>query len=166
MRRLAIFCLLCMIDVATLHAAETMGRLFFTPAQRATLDAGKELEKPKGAERVIKGPRSVKLNGVVKRSDGESMVWINGKPVVQGSSVAASVSAADPAAVRVRVKGEDRAADLRVGQTLDTASGRIDKFAPADGKDPRRKANPSPAASTAEKSGDASSAEHPADGSK
>ncbi|HYJ20313.1 MAG TPA: hypothetical protein VEW72_14185, partial [Burkholderiales bacterium] len=97
---------------------------------------------------------------VVQRSDGESMVWINGKPVGKGSSVAASVSNADPAAVRVRIRGSDQAADLRVGQTLDTASGKIDKVAPANSNDAARKRSRATAKSAGENAGDANAAEN------
>jgi len=159
MKRLGLL-LLCALHLTAIHAAEPIGRLFFTPAQRATLDAGKELEKPKGAARVVHGPSSVQVNGVVQRSDGESMVWINGKPVGKGSSVAASVSNSDPAAVRVRIRGNDQAADLRVGQTLDTASGKIDKIAPANSNGAARKRSRAPEKSAGENAGDAKAAEN------
>jgi hypothetical protein len=99
--------------------AENLGRLFFTPAERNALDAGKftaTRESP-----ALRGPRSVTLNGVVKRSDGEFTVWVNGQSVSEGglSGVIASPSQADPAAARVRVRGASAAVSLRVGQRLE-----------------------------------------------
>lgn len=110
-------------------AEEVLGRLFFTPAQRNTLDAGKQLATPKG-KRVVQGPPSVRVDGVVTRSDGESVIWINGKPVNarDASGVRAKASRRDPAEVEVRVPGLGRPADVRVGQTLDTASGTVDRL--------------------------------------
>ena len=64
-----------------------LGRLFLTPEQRAALDnarrnriraealAAAADKKPK-----IPPARSVTINGVVSRSDGESTVWVNGHP--------------------------------------------------------------------------------------
>ena len=61
-------------------AAEPLGRLFFTPEQRAALDAGKLIQAPRSSRvPAARGPREVTLNGVVTRSDGESTVWVNGR---------------------------------------------------------------------------------------
>jgi hypothetical protein len=56
------------------------GTVVFTPSQRAALDAGKQVSKPRTARAVApRGPRAVTLNGVVTRSDGGTAVWINGR---------------------------------------------------------------------------------------
>ncbi len=111
----------------SLHAAEPLGRLFFTPAQRNTLDAGKQLDRPKKAGPSVSGPRSVTLNGIVTRSDGGTAVWINGHEAggktVPG--VRASASAADPTSAQLRVGGAGKSVRLRVGQQLDRVSGKV-----------------------------------------
>ena len=117
-----------MLPWCATHSAEPWGRLFFTPSQRAALDAGKSLGKPRTVRAVApRGPRAVTLNGVVTRSDGESAVWINGheargKPV---SGVSASTSATDPTSAQLRVGGARNSVRLRVGQQLDPASGKV-----------------------------------------
>lgn len=110
---------------ADVPAAEPLGRLFFTPAQRNTLDAGKQLDLPKKAGPTVRGPRSVTVNGVVTRSDGESTVWVNGAPAESRRPGAAPISAkpAGPAGARVRVL--DSESKLRVGQTLDRRTGKV-----------------------------------------
>src|SRR5258708_20060344 len=87
------------------YSAEPLGRLFFTPAQRSTLDAGKQLATPRKAE--PSGPRTATLNGVVTRSDGESTVWVNGQEVSRNGTPAvnASTSASNPASARVELRG-------------------------------------------------------------
>ena len=55
-------------------AADSLGRLFFTPAQRNVLDAGKSLGKAAPVVPVAPGPRNVFLSGVVTRSDAERTV--------------------------------------------------------------------------------------------
>jgi hypothetical protein len=126
MRHMLAYCVLLLV-LGGPHAAqaENLGRLFFTPAERNALDAGKftaTRESP-----ALRGPQSVKLNGVVKRSDGQFTVWVNGKSVSEGglSGVIASPSQADPAAARVRVRGASAAVSLRVGQRLEHETGKV-----------------------------------------
>jgi hypothetical protein len=106
-----------------LHAAEPLGRLFFTPGQRATLDAGKELDKPKLTGPAVRGPRTVTVNGVVTRSDGESTVWVNGSPASNRGPAPISATPAGATAARIQVL--DSKARLRVGQTLDRRTGKV-----------------------------------------
>ena len=110
------------------HSAEPLGRLFFKPSQRAALDAGKSLAKPRAVRAVApRGPRAVTLNGVVTRSDGERAIWLNGHEV-RGNSVSgvsASTSTTDPSSAQLRVGGARQSVRLRVGQQLDPASGKV-----------------------------------------
>ena len=107
------------------NSAEPLGRLFFTPAQRNTLDAGKELAKPRQA--APSGPRAAMLNGVVTRSDGESTVWVNGHAVSRTGSPAmnASASVSDPTAARVELQGAGGRVKLKVGQRFDRSTGKV-----------------------------------------
>jgi hypothetical protein len=59
--------------------AETLGRLFFTPAERAALDrAGQGIvEKP---VEVTGHVASSKISGYVSRSDGQVTVWMDNEP--------------------------------------------------------------------------------------
>jgi hypothetical protein len=107
------------------NSAEPLGRLFFTPEQRNALDAGKELARPKQTGPDVRGPRSLKVNGIVTRSDGESTVWVNGRAagVKSPSSAAISASASDRVTARVQVPGIST--KLRVGQSLNRSTGRV-----------------------------------------
>ena len=56
------------------HAAE-LGRLFYTPQQRAQLDAGQTSpDNPESGTR-----SSITVNGVIQKQGGKRTVWINGK---------------------------------------------------------------------------------------
>ena len=119
------------------NSAEPLGRLFFTPGQRNTLDAGKQLAKPRQA--APDGPRAAMLNGVVTRSDGESTIWVNGRAVSRTGSPAvnASASASDPAAARVELQGARGRVKLKVGQRFDRSTGKVQESyesAPVDTK--------------------------------
>jgi hypothetical protein len=128
--------LAAMLPWCTTHSAEPLGRLFFTPSQRAALDAGKQISKPRTVRAVApRRPRAVTLNGVVTRSDGESAVWINGHEAggKTVSGVRASTSATDPTSVQLRVGGARKSVRLRVGQQLDPASGKVlERYEAAD----------------------------------
>ncbi len=90
------------------HAAE-LGRLFYTPQQRAQLDAGQT--SPDNPE---SGTRSfITVNGVIQKQGGPRTVWINGKqqPADQGNE-------RTPATVPVTVPGKSRPVQLKVGQRL------------------------------------------------
>jgi hypothetical protein len=117
-----------MLPWCATHSAEPWGRLFFTPSQRAALDAGKQISKPATVRAVApRGPRAVMLNGVVTRSDGESAVWINGHEAggKSVSGVSASTFATDPTSAQLRVGGGQKSVRMRVGQQLDPASGKV-----------------------------------------
>jgi hypothetical protein len=109
-------------------AAEPLGRLFFTPAQRSALDAGKKIGEPRAARASLpRGPREITLDGVVTRSDGESMVWVNGRSLDSEPppGVSATVAGSDPAAAQIKLRGVRDPLRLRVGQRVDSATGRI-----------------------------------------
>ena len=99
-----------------LNSAEPLGRLFFTPAQRHALDAGKYVGTPSS---IGHAPQTVHLDGVVTRSDGGTAVWINGHEAgetIPGVKVAASTT--DPTSAQLRIDGMQKPVRLRVGQKL------------------------------------------------
>ena len=64
-------------------AEQAMGRLFFTPEQRARMDVARQHERSVKieAEQQENEPpaANITLNGVITRSDGKTTVWINNK---------------------------------------------------------------------------------------
>jgi hypothetical protein len=114
---------------SAVFAAEPLGRLFFSPAQRNALDAGKKITAPRAtrAPAAPRGPREITLNGVVTRSDGEYTVWVNGRAVGKGGppGVSATPSANHPSAARVNLRGTNNPVELRVGQQLKRSTGKI-----------------------------------------
>jgi len=65
------------------------GRLFYTPAQRAQLEAARvrNITRDRQAEAAL-APPPQRFDGVVIRSDGSSTNWVNGQPQVGASGVA------------------------------------------------------------------------------
>lgn len=109
---------------AAATTAEPLGRLFFTPKQRNDLDAGKYAGARTPA---VPAPRSVRLDGVVTRSDADRTVWINGRVYHGGSpdGVQVKTSPGAPASTTIRIPGKAAATRVKVGQRLDLNSGQI-----------------------------------------
>lgn len=114
------------LTCADAMAADPLGRLFFTPAQRSALDAGKRIGEAAPRAPEPRGPQQVRLDGVVTRSDGESTVWVNGRPsdLSPLPNVGVSVGT-DPASAQIRVPGVPGGRRISVGQSLDTRSGAV-----------------------------------------
>lgn len=111
--------------IATAHAQdEALGRLFYTPAQRAALDANIR-SASKETRPTPAPPPSVTVNGVVTRSDGERTVWIDGHAYHRddNADIQVSVEPENPAVVELKVKGVPGRQSVRVGQQLDPATG-------------------------------------------
>jgi hypothetical protein len=122
--------------VDTAVAAEGLGRLFFAPGQRAQLDVARA-QRDRRAPVVVEnmeqpapqGPDVLTYSGVVRRNDGKSTVWINGKPMTERTrdSDVNLLGVRRDGAISVTVPQTDRAASLRVGQSLDITSGTIEE---------------------------------------
>ena len=125
-------------------AAESFGRLFLTPEQRVQLEAARaqrdrrlpitvEAESTQApAPAVAQGPSIVTYDGMVRRSDGKSTVWLNGKPVnernrAQPEHEVSITGLRNDGAVSVAIPQADRRASLKVGQSLEVTSGTIEE---------------------------------------
>ena len=123
MKRVAMLLLLLPFAGAS---ADPIGRLFFTPEQRATLDNARRQNIKIDVETEAPAMENIKVNGVVKRSDGESIVWINNRPIRNRQAPGGyKITPTDSARVNVQLPQSHRSVDMKVGQSLNAASGRI-----------------------------------------
>jgi hypothetical protein len=119
-------------------AAEPLGRLFYTPEQRATLDIARSkktrvnLETETAVEKPPPPPEPeiVRYGGVVRRSDGKATVWLNNKPINEkeirsGATVVGSVR--PDGSVLVQSQQSGRRVDLKVGQSAELLSGTVEE---------------------------------------
>lgn len=92
-------------------SAVNVGRLFFTPQKRATLD---QLRRRKiylpAADQSLDG---ISLDGIVRRSSGKSTVWINGVPHQDASPLAQI----DNSSAKV-LQSNGKSVEVRVGESL------------------------------------------------
>jgi len=91
------------------NAAE-LGRLFFTPQERAQLERQGALKSVQPAARID----TLTVNGMIQKSGGKRIYWINGE---QQDAVASSGQA--PASVRVTVPGKPQPVEVKVGQRVE-----------------------------------------------
>jgi hypothetical protein len=106
--------------------AQQLGRLFFTPEQREVLDARRKARLPDKPAPVAISP-TTRVDGYVKRSHGKSTIWLDGQAIPDGVRAEGLRvhRGSDPSRVSIGVGDEGRNVSVRVGQTVDRASGEI-----------------------------------------
>jgi hypothetical protein len=109
-----------------------LGRMFFTPEQRATLDNArkKNLRIEIGTDNVqppaAPVPQNLSVNGIVRRSDGKSTIWLNNRAVIEPRADGINVvTGKNDNRVKLTDPASGRSVDLKVGQTVEILSGTI-----------------------------------------
>jgi hypothetical protein len=126
-------CLVLLMLVASpaWAADAALGRLFFTPVERNALEEARRKNvraEVQAIEKPARPPvRNVTVTGLVRRSDGENTVWVNGKPVDGATTdgLKVRVTAGQQAAVIVHEPAQGHTLRLKVGQRADILTGRI-----------------------------------------
>jgi len=101
-------------------AAADLGRLFFTPQERAQLERQYFVSAEPGA----KPARTLIVNGVIQREGGKRIIWVNGEQKTAGTADSRS-----PASVPVVLPGKTDPVQVKVGQRL-----MLDQAEPSPGK--------------------------------
>jgi len=129
-----IFLLLVLVGRDVLAADYPIGTVFYSPKERIALVARrngateemvvaeeKKFEQEKDAEKdVDEAPKSLPyaVSGIVTRSGGKSVVWLNGRPVKENSP--------DESLPAIRLSRDHVVIDgkaVKVGETLDISPG-------------------------------------------
>ena len=131
MRRAALAAVLAGVlgaAAATGAAAQDLGRLFFTPDQRAALDARRKARVPdKPASTPQVESPVTRINGMVQRSGGKSTVWVNGEAIPESAQAEAQSAprAAGTGQVAVPLGEGGTGIRMRVGESLNRGSGEV-----------------------------------------
>jgi hypothetical protein len=106
--------------------AQELGRLFFTPEQRANLDARRKARVPDKPAAVSISPNT-RIDGYVERSGGPATVWVNGEPVPEQAPEAPRIDTPATGEGRVSISTGEGGGRIRLkpGQTIDRASGEV-----------------------------------------
>lgn len=109
--------------------AQELGRLFFTPEQRAALDARRKARVPDKPAATPQAESPItRINGAVQRSGGRSTVWVNGEAIpegVQPGGPQIAPRAGNPGRVSIPAGEGPQRYDLRVGESLDRGNGEV-----------------------------------------
>ncbi|MBX3661548.1 MAG: hypothetical protein KF804_03755 [Burkholderiales bacterium] len=129
MRALLLMLLIAALPAA--HAAELAGRLFYTPDQRAQLDQLRAQKAVASQVRDEPVPETVTYNGIIRRSDGKTTIWMNKQPMSaaelrSGQAVTGTVSR-DGRIVLQNPAGNNGKVELKVGQSATLLSGKVDE---------------------------------------
>lgn len=87
--------------------AEELGRLFFTPTERMQLERQHALKSGNDNN----DQSVISVNGVIKRSDGSRIVWINGKAQKLNAS-------GNSDKIPVTVPGKKKPVEVKVGERI------------------------------------------------
>lgn len=109
------FALLAAFSMMPHAQANELGRLFFTPTERSQFE---QALKARQAENGSSEQSVIAVNGIIQRSDGSRIVWINGKVQHTGHG-------SDPNKVPVLVPGKNNTVEVKVGQRV-----RVENSAP------------------------------------
>jgi hypothetical protein len=141
---------------------ERLGRLFFTPAQRASLDVARSqraraaVATEKSDQDATPVPQTITYSGVLRRSDGKTTVWINNQPVHDRESAGAGaiVGRVRPdGSVTLQVAESGRSVSLKPGQSVELLTGAVEEA--YSRRFEASKPEPKPAAKPAAKAADA-----------
>jgi hypothetical protein len=106
-------------------SAQELGRLFFTPEQRAVLDARRRARVPDTPTVSVVASPTTRVDGFVRRSGAPSTVWVNGEPLgEQGAEAPRIVRGSVDPRVSIPIDGGVRFS-LKPGQVLDRGSGEV-----------------------------------------
>lgn len=153
MRALLIALALLLPPVA--NAADTIGRLFFTPEQRTQLDTLRIKKVVAVQTKDEPPPEIVTYSGIIRRTDGKTTVWVNNKALSEADlrnqpSVSGRVSRDG----QILLEAGSGKMQLKVGQSAELLSGRVAESysavqatpAPASKSKPESKPPSTPAA--------------------
>jgi hypothetical protein len=150
---------LLFLVVLPASAADTLGRLFMTPEQRHALDSLRETGADSHATAGTLAPagvtpveRPVVLNGVVRRSRGPDVVWVNGARAGAPDSPIRLRLGPDPSN-RVTLEGAADGISVRLkpGQFWDPTTRRVANCYGCDAPATSAAVEPAPVEATADK---------------
>lgn len=131
MIRRAACAMLCLLPALAM-AAPPLGRLFYTPEQRARMDVARQQERnvrieDEEATPAAPPPANIILNGVITRSDGKTTVWINNRPQTPEQTGQGVGVQGKGGQINVTLPDARRNVPLKVGQSLDVTSGKVEE---------------------------------------
>lgn len=131
MKRFTALLLLLIAPVTQAADPAPIGRIFFTPEQRAQLDTLRTQKAVASQVRDEPIPENVTYNGIVRRSDGKTTVWVNNEAMTDAElrvkqSIVGRVDRNGRILLQTPAAGTGPL-QLKVGQSAELLSGKIDE---------------------------------------
>jgi hypothetical protein len=139
---------------------ERLGRMFFTPAQRTSLDFARTQRArttvgTESDQEAAAAGQTITYRGLIQRSDGRTTVWLNNQAVHDDNPAGAGavVSRVRPdGSITLQAPQSARSVNLKPGQTVELQSGTIEEGysrTPQSVPEPKPKPGAKPAADAA-----------------
>jgi len=126
--------LLLLVIAQIVQAADPLpiGRIFFTPEQRSQLDMLRTQKVVATQVRDEPVPENVTYNGIVRRSDGKTTVWVNNEAMTDAElrvkqSIVGRVDRNGQILLQTPQDSGAAQLQLKVGQSAELLSGKIDE---------------------------------------
>ncbi len=115
------------------QAADPIGRIFYTPEQRVQLDSLRTKRVVASQVRNEPVPEFVTYNGIVRRSDGQATVWVNGEQLSEAGlrnkqSIIGRIGRNGQIMLQTPQATGAAQVQLKVGQSAELLSGRVDEL--------------------------------------
>jgi hypothetical protein len=112
--------------------AEPVGRLFFTPAQRASLDVARSRRARttlSQSEEAAPVAQTITYSGAVRRSDGKSTMWVNNRAISDNEATGGPIvgQVRPDGSITLSLPQSGRSVDLKPGQSVELLSGTIEE---------------------------------------
>lgn len=114
---------------------ERLGRLFFTPAQRLSLDVARSQRaratlSTETDQEAAPASQTITYGGLIRRDDGRTTVWLNNQPVhdTDPAGAGAVVTRVRPdGRITLQAPQSARSVDLKPGQSVELLTGTIEE---------------------------------------
>jgi hypothetical protein len=126
--------------------AQAIGRLFYTPRERADMDQARQLAEKNHADSAASTVNQVgdqvTLDGFVRKNNGKTTVWINqmpqhGRENPQGITIVQSGRHSSIVSMQLP---SGKSIDLKPGQTFDASNGKVSDVVDSASSPPAPKA--------------------------
>lgn len=115
---------------------EPLGRMFFTPSQRSSLDVARS-QRARAAvatenpdQEAAPSAQTITYGGLIRRDDGQTTVWLNSQAVrdTDPTGSGAVVTRVRPdGRITLQAPQSARSVDLKPGQTVELLSGTVEE---------------------------------------
>lgn len=142
-----IIAILLLAGAQLAQAADPVGRIFYTPEERARLDALRTQRAVATQVRNDPIPEYVTFNGIVRRSDGQATVWVNGESLSEAElrnkqTIIGRIGRNGQILVQTPQAAATSQVRLKVGQSAELLSGRVNELYATQPAEPASKSKP------------------------